>query len=242
MHQHTGNWAGKTVSNAKGEYEYNKNTYEIIDLPGTYSLMSNSEEEEIAKNYICSKPNDCIVVVVDATRLERSLNLAKQIMQIENKVIVCVNLLDEATKKGISIDLEQLTKKLGVPVVGVIARKKKTLKNLCQIIEDVCNGKIKIEPKSTEHEENVEKEIEKMQKEIEKICSKVVHLRKSNYNESDRKIDKILTSKLYGIPIMIIFLGIIFWLTITGANYPSELLSDFFTRNRKQTNGILYIF
>ena len=104
--------------------------------------MSNSEEEEIARNYICFEESDCIVVVVDSTRLERNLNLVKQIVEIQNNVIVCVNLLDEAAKKGISIDLELLEQKLGVPVAGVIARRKKTLKELCQKIEDVCTGKI----------------------------------------------------------------------------------------------------
>lgn len=260
--------------------------------------MSNSEEEEIARNYICFEESDCIAVVVDATRLERNLNLVKQIVEIQNNVIVCVNLLDEAAKKGISIDLELLGQKLGVPVVGVIARRKKTLKELCQKIEDVCTGKIKPEPQFTKYEENVENAIKKLQNEIqikienektarwmaikflegnnkitekitqkygvrisetnmqvakrelkeekienllvgaimrdiEAICKEVVHLRKSNYNERDKKIDKILTSKLYGIPIMILFLGLIFWLTITGANYPTEILSNFFTRNRK---------
>ncbi len=274
---------------------YNSNLYQIIDLPGTYSIMSDSEEEEIARDYICFEGNDCTVIVVDATRLERNLNLVKQISEMTDKIVLCVNLLDEAAKKGIKIKLDILEDELGIPVVGVIARKKKTLKELTKIIEKVCKNEIKIEPKFTHYEENVENAIEKLQKEIEKqvdnkrtrwisikllegnkkivnkikekfnikisetniiiakqelknlkedfttsivsaimkeseeICKKVIILKNSNYNERDRKIDKILTSKIFGIPIMLLFLGIIFWLTITGANYPSEILSNFFT-------------
>ena len=255
--------------------------------------MSNSEEEEIARDYICFEQNDCTVVVVDATRLERNLNLVKQVAEITDKIIVCVNLLDEAAKKGIKINLEKLEEELGIPVIGVIARKKSTLKKLTQTIEKVCKNEIKTEPKLTDYEENVENAIQKLQIEIEKqvenskkarwisikflegnekitskikqnlgiqiseinlqvakqnlkgdltseiverimkeaeaICNKVVELTKLNYNEKDRKIDKILTSKTFGIPIMILFLGIIFWITVSGANYPSEMLSNFFT-------------
>lgn len=288
---------GKTVSNATGEYEYNENTYEIIDLPGTYSIMSSSEEEEIARDYICFEHSDCIVIVVDATRLERNLNLVKQISETTDNIVVCVNLLDEAVKKGITINLELLQQKLGVPVVGVIARRKSSLKKLTKTIEKVCKKEIKITPKITTYGEIVENSIEKVQKEIEKqeknhkkarwisiqllednermiskikdkfniqiseinlkiakqnieksgenlsdiivshivkeaeeICKEVVSLRKGNYNERDRKIDKILTSKTFGIPIMLLFLGIIFWITVTGANYPSEILSNFFNQ------------
>lgn len=297
MHQHTGNWAGKTVANTTGEYEYNKNIYEIVDLPGTYSIMSNSEEEEIARDYICFEQNDCVVVVTDATCLERNLNLVEQILEITNTVVVCVNLLDEASKKGINIDLGKLEQKLGVPVVGVIARRKKTLKNLIQKIEQICKKQIKPEAKFTKYEENVEIAIQKLQKEVnkqinnnklarwisikilennekivekihttynlnlsqtnlqvakqelknlkqevstsivssimhtaEKICKEVVEYRNSKYNERDKKIDKILTSKSLGIPIMLLFLGVIFWITVTGANYPSEMLSIMFTK------------
>ncbi len=117
MHQHTGNWTGKTVSNAYGICKYSDKKFLLVDLPGTYSLMSNSSEEEIARNYICFGNSDYTVVVVDATCLERSLNLVFQIMEMTNNVIVCVNLLDEAKKKSIEIDLKKLSQMLGVPVV-----------------------------------------------------------------------------------------------------------------------------
>lgn len=125
MHQHTGNWPGKTVANAVGTCTYHNKELLLVDIPGTYSLMSNSEEEEIARNYICFGNPDTTVVILDATCLERNLNLVYQIMEITPKIVVCVNLMDEAKKKGIKIDLEEMEQILGVPVVGTIARKKK---------------------------------------------------------------------------------------------------------------------
>ncbi len=117
MRQHTGNWPGKTVSNAYGVCNHNKEKFLLVDLPGTYSLMSNSQEEEIARDYICFGDSDACVVVVDATCLERNLNLVLQILEMTKRAVVCVNLLDEAKKKSIEIDLEHLSKLLGVPVV-----------------------------------------------------------------------------------------------------------------------------
>lgn len=138
MHQHTGNWPGKTVSNATGNCIYQDTDFLFVDIPGTYSIMSNSEEEEIARDYICFGNPDCTVIVVDATCLERNLNLVFQTMEITNNIVVCVNLLDEAKKKKIHIDLEKLSDELGVPVVGTTARKKKTLDNLMHTIKQVC--------------------------------------------------------------------------------------------------------
>lgn len=138
MHQHTGNWPGKTVANAMGLCKFNTKKFLFVDIPGTYSIMSNSEEEEIARDFICFSKPHATIVVLDATCLERNLNLLYQIMEITPNVIACVNLLDEAEKKGIKIDLNLLSLKLGIPVVGTIARKPKTLKNLLQTIDDVC--------------------------------------------------------------------------------------------------------
>ena len=305
MHQHTGNWPGKTVANASGTYTFNNNEVLLIDIPGTYSLMSNSQEEEIARDYICFDNPDVMVVVVDATCLERNLNLVYQTMEITDKVVVCVNLLDEADKKGIKVDIEKLSDLLGVPVVGTVARKKRTLKKLIQTIEGVATEKIISTPEQIKYVPVIEEAIKivenvvknklnesnlklsrwislklidgdekiinsienyleislKDDKEIalklneakillmknninsnnfrdnivssivfqaEKINKNVCEYKNSKYNERDRKIDKILTSKKFGIPIMLAFLGLIFWLTITGANYPSQLLSKFF--------------
>lgn len=142
MHQHTGNWPGKTVANASGTNTFKGKEFLFVDIPGTYSLMSNSEEEEIARNYICFGNPDATVIILDATCLERSLNLVFQTFEITSNVIVCVNLLDEAKKKGIHIDLKKLSEFLGVPVVGSIAKKKKTLTNLMETIYNVCTKKI----------------------------------------------------------------------------------------------------
>ncbi len=138
MHQHTGNWPGKTVSNAMGMCEFNNKKLLLVDIPGTYSIMSNSEEEEIARNFICFGNPNATVVILDATCLERNLNLLYQIMEITPNVIACINLLDEAEKKGININLHLLSLKLGIPVVGTIARKPKTLQKLLKTIDDVC--------------------------------------------------------------------------------------------------------
>lgn len=128
MHQHTGNWPGKTVANATGNCSYKGNDFLLVDIPGTYSIMSNSEEEEIARDYICFGNPDATVIVVDATCLERNLNLVFQTMEITDNIIVCVNLLDEAKKKKIEIDLDKLSLELGVPVVRNNCKKKENFR------------------------------------------------------------------------------------------------------------------
>ncbi len=124
LHQHTGNWPGKTVANATGNCTFRGNDFLFVDIPGTYSIMSNSEEEEIARDFILYGNPDATVIVVDSTCLERNLNLVFQIMEITKNVVVCVNLLDEAKKKKIKIDLKLLSKELGVPVVRNYCKKK----------------------------------------------------------------------------------------------------------------------
>jgi len=266
--------------------------------------MSNSEEEEIARDYICFGNPDATIIVVDGTCLERNLNLVFQTMEITNNIIVCVNLLDEAKKKKIKIDLDKLSEYLGVPVIGTIARKKKTLNELMEIVYKVCKKEIIpnpnkiLYPKAIENcienieeilkdefnidntlhrwislkimddekkiVESIEKNLsidlinnpniknikEKIYKNLneqnitptnfkdiivssimaqaEKICQNVCTFENSNYSQRDIKIDKILTSKKFGIPIMILFMGIIFWITIVGANYPSQALFSMF--------------
>ena len=231
MNQHTGNWTGKTVSNAAGKCTYLDKNFLFVDIPGTYSIISRSKEEEIASTFIRSDVSDVTVVVVDATCLERNLNLVFQIMNITSNVIVCVNLLDEAEKKKIKIDLKMLSDLLGIPVVGTTARKKRTLNSLIDTIYKVCTGEILCSPNKFTFPENCseDEKICFLIKHCEKISNKVCSFDRNNYRSFDRKIDKILTSKTFGIPIMILFLGFIFWITIVGANYPSSLLSDFFT-------------
>lgn len=299
LNQHTGNWPGKTVSSACGTYTYNKKDFLLVDLPGTYSLMSNSQEEEIARDYICFEEPDATLVIVDATCLERNLNLVYQVMELTNKVIVCVNLLDEAQKNGIDIDLETLSKLLGVPVIGTNARKNKTLKKLISTIDEVCSNRDIFSPILVKYHPTIEKDIELISDKIKNIIlpnnednthlyrwlslqlisqdakilntienhfhidtSKLINLldlnaldltskrdlivssivfraedvsndvctfNDTNYKNRTRKIDKILTSKTFGFPIMLALLGLIFWLTIIGANYPSMWLTNLFS-------------
>lgn len=230
MNQHTGNWTGKTVSNATGNCTYLDKNFLLVDIPGTYSLISHSKEEEVATEFISSNISDVTVVVVDATCLERNLNLVYQIMNITNNVIICVNLLDEAKKKGIKIDLALMSHLLGVPVVGTTARCKKTLVNLMKTVYNVCTGSIICTPKKIDFPKNISEEdiISTIMKHCERISKKVCHFTRNEYNSFDRKVDKVLTSKIWGIPIMLLFLAMVFWITIVGANYPSSVLSDFF--------------
>ncbi len=231
MNQHTGNWTGKTVSNAAGQCTYLDKKFLFVDIPGTYSITTHSKEEEIASDFIRSDISDATVVVVDATCLERNLNLVFQIMDITPNVIVCVNLLDEAKKKKIKIDLDLLSDLLGVPVVGTTARKKKTLDNLLNTIYKVCSGETAMCPKKIVYPDGVTSdEIPSIIiKHCEEICDKVCSFERSDYTSFTRNIDKVLTSKTLGIPIMLLFLGLIFWITIVGANYPSSILSNFFS-------------
>ena len=230
LNQHTGNWTGKTVNNACGKYTYLEKDFLIFDLPGTYSIISNSLEEEIASSFISSGISDLTIIVVDATCLERNLNLVFQIMEITSNIVVCVNLLDEAKKKDIKIDLNLLSDLLGVPVVGTAGHDKKTLNILIDTVYNICINKTIISPNKMTFKTDLtnEAKISMIVKKSEEICKKVCTLNKNNYRSFDKKIDKILTSKTFGIPIMLLFLGLIFWITIIGANYPSQMLSDFF--------------
>ncbi len=135
MHQHTGNWAGKTVSNAQGIAHAGGETYLLVDIPGTYSLVAHSAEEEVARDFICFGESDAAIVVCDATALERNLNLVLQIMEVHPHVIVCVNLMDEAKRRHIDLNLALLQDRLGIPVVATVARKKKSLSALLSAVE-----------------------------------------------------------------------------------------------------------
>ena len=140
LRQHTGNWPGKTVALAQGSSTIGGNTYTLVDLPGTYSLLSHSPEEQVARSFLCQEEPDAVIAVCDGTALERGLNLVLQILEITPRVLVCVNLLDEAAKKGIGLRLELLAKRLGVPVVGVVARDKGSLENMKTALNDLCLG------------------------------------------------------------------------------------------------------
>lgn len=147
LRQHTGNWPGKTVNRAEGAFTYQGEKYKLVDLPGTYSLLSTSEDEEIARNFILFAQPDVTIVVVDATRLERNLNLTLQILEITGNVVVCLNLMDEAKRKGIDIDVKALQKELSVPVVDTVARYEEGFDRLLAAIADVAENP-QTEPKA----------------------------------------------------------------------------------------------
>ncbi len=300
LRQHTGNWPGKTVVKAEGSFSYRDKRFKLVDLPGTYSLLSDSDDEEVARDFILFGKPDVTVVVVDAGRLERNLSLVLQILQITPKVVLCLNLMDEAERHNIKIDYRTLARELHIPVVPTSARNNKGLDDLLQAISQVASGNysdrqliIKKLPKKTD--EAVNKIVDKLAhsdsdfqskqwvalrllendqsvidglkqgklstqlkdtdvRDILKLVtesqgnidhkiyddltgavySRIYELikdtvQKDNSHQSfrvDRLIDKIVTSKTWGFPTMLLLLGIVLWLTITGANYPSQLLSD----------------
>ncbi|HCM88969.1 MULTISPECIES: ferrous iron transporter B [Vagococcus] len=234
MRQHTGNWPGKTVDLAQGYAQHNNKGYVLVDLPGTYSLMAHSQEEEVARDFIESADSEATIVVCDATSLERNLNLVLQIMQITPKVIVCVNLLDEAKKKKIDINLLKLQELLGVPVVGTSAVKKQGLDELMTQVENIITGKITANPYMREalnqiHQES-ETEILAILDRASVISNEVITFGDKDFDKRDRALDKVLTQKSTGIPIMILLLLLIFWFTIVGADAPSNFLADHFNR------------
>lgn len=297
LKQHTGNWVGKTVGNAVGSYIYHNDLYEITDLPGTYSLCAHSAEEVIARDHICFAKPDVTVVVCDASCLERNLNLVLQITEITDRVVICVNMIDEASKKNIAVDIQKLSDILGTEVVATSARSKKGLDKLLSAIEKTASGKNRRAPNPIIYTKRTESAISELmplangitddarkQRFIclrllqndddmkKSLCSKygicsekyepllqradelISQTDKSFADETvscifitaegiaaecvrkstdkkfirDRKIDRILTGKLTGIPIMLLMLLAILWITIAGANYPSALLSELF--------------
>ncbi len=142
LRQHTGNWPGKTVTRAEGGFEYQGQRYKLIDLPGTYSLLSTSLDEEIARDFLLFGRPDVTIVVADATRLERNLNLVLQVLEITSRAVVCLNLVDEAQRHGLTVDDRQLARDLGVPVVPTVARFGRGLPELLAAVADVASGRV----------------------------------------------------------------------------------------------------
>lgn len=170
LHQHTGNWPGKTVDNAQGGFQYNQKSFLIVDLPGTYSLLAHSVEEQIARDFLCFANPDVTVVVLDATCLERNLNLALQVFEITPKVIVCLNLMDEARKKDLVIDVPSLERELGVPVVATAARQGKGLIELREKIFQVAGGSLKTTPRQIIYSCEVENAVKELLPLVEDIA------------------------------------------------------------------------
>ncbi|MGE5508300.1 MAG: FeoB small GTPase domain-containing protein [Chitinophagales bacterium] len=166
LNQHTGNWPGKTVAQAHGTYTYRNRSFLLVDLPGTYSLLASSVEEQIARDYLCFNRPDATVVVVDATCLERNLNLVLQVMEITNKVVVCVNLIDEARRKGVLINREALAEELGIPVVLTTARSGEGLKELRAVVLGVAEGTVTPRPRLVRYRADVESAVSALEQAI----------------------------------------------------------------------------
>lgn len=292
LHQHTGNWPGKTVDLAKGYYTHQDKAYAMIDLPGTYSLMSHSKEEEITRNFISFEACDVCIVVCDATCLERNLNLVLQTLEITNQVVIALNLMDEAKKKEIEVDINKLENALKIPIIPMSARNEKGFENLKDAIHQIITNPISKEGNRITYHEEIEKSIhtlckviklkqlnprfvalklldpqtnndmfyeqitnKTMVKKVQKdqinrlsklklyerfeelivmalhakaktIAQSAITFHNSNYLSYDMKLDRILTSKRLGVVWMIALLSIVFWITISGANVPSAILSD----------------
>lgn len=299
LKQHTGNWPGKTVECAKGNVEDKGNKFQLVDLPGSYSLLAHSEEEEIARDFICFEKPDAVIVVCDGTTLERNMNLVLQIMETTKNVILCVNLLDEAKRKNIEINLNKLSDILKIPVIGTAARSGKGLEKIFPSLYELFSNK-KDDIYIVRYPEELEREISILQEDLEKflpdtlnarwatvrvleddksffeslskyenidlsanknldekikasrlrlqdktynlekikdsiveafvsnaeeICKDTVIYKNKNYNQRDRKLDKLFTSKTTGFLIMFLLLLGVFWITIAGANVPSDLIN-----------------
>lgn len=298
MHQHTGNWTGKTVGNAYGTCMVNKTPCTLVDIPGTYSLIPHSAEEKIARNFICFSGCDAVIIVCDATCLKRNLNFVLQTLEVTNRVILCINLIDEANRKHITVNCQKLSSTLGIPVIPTSARQGEGLKELTNSIGEVLQKSP--EPMQFFYRPEIEEAISKIESDINTVTDKLPprflsvrlldgdpdflediekflgmslsknpSLEKSladaratlaqkgyeastlrdalvfdlfqtadritqdslseqtGYNNRQIRADKFLTGKITGIPTMLLLLLAILWLTISGANYPSQWLSSF---------------
>jgi ferrous iron transport protein B len=147
LRQHTGNWPGKTVTRAEGGFQYGGRRYKLVDLPGTYSLLATSPDEEVARDFLLFGQPDVTLVVVDATRLERNLNLVLQVLEITDRVVLCLNLMDEARRHGMTVDERSLARDLGVPVVPMAARQGEGVERLLATLGGVATGEIACAPR-----------------------------------------------------------------------------------------------
>ena len=223
LRQHTGNWPGKTVGSAQGYCEHGGHGFVIVDLPGTYSLCAHSQEEEITRDFILSGEADVTVIVCDATCLERNLNLALQTRAVTERAVLCVNLMDEAQKKQIQIDIAGLSKHLGMPVVGASARSGRGLSELMDAVQrTACLPHVQAaQPLCDDPVQRTEEIFQ----EAERICGACVTHGNPAADARRFRADRLLTGRLTGIPVMLLLLSLVFFITLAGANYPSALLS-----------------
>ena len=293
LKQHTGNWPGKTVCTARGDFSHKDINYSLIDLPGTYSLFPLSQEEIVARDFICFGNPDAVIVVCDSTCIERNLNLLFQVMELTDNVILCLNLLDEAKKKGIEINKSKLEEMLGIPVVLTAARSGYGMDELKETLNTVVHGNYKFNNKPVYYDDEIESMVNSIKDELYEIIPSInprwlglrlidgdesiltslndytendilddlntiksklpdifdkskirSHLSKTTYDyaksisdqvvtitnskafDRDEKIDRVVSSKIFGIPLMLLLLCGVLWITIEGANIPSEILSN----------------
>jgi GTP-binding protein len=177
LKQHTGNWPGKTVTRAEGGYQFNGVRYKLVDLPGTYSLLSTSQDEEVARDFLLFGQPDCTIVVTDATALERNLNLVLQVLEITDKAVVAVNLMDEARRKGIEVDTRALSRDLGVPAVPISARNGEGIMSLLSTVADVIEGSIATNPRRVEGTPAFQKAIRELTPLIEQLAPGIPNAR-----------------------------------------------------------------
>ena len=238
MSQHTGNWTGKTVDSASGGYYYKFVDYTLVDLPGTYSITGLSEEEKIASDIIKSNDYDCVVCVVDATCLERNLKLVLEILELTDKAVLLLNLCDEAEKKNISINVETLSKLLGIPVVRATARSGKGINELLETVHLVCSGGIR--PAPVKHGfGSDEGSFYKINALAGKIAFECVTRLPSKKERIEARLDRILLGKYSSIPVMLALIALVMWLTVVGSNYPSQLLQQLFSFLEERLAGLL---
>ncbi len=304
LRQHTGNWPGKTVSRAEGGFEYRDVRFKLVDLPGTYSLMAASQDEEVARDFLLFARPDCTVVVTDSTALERNLNMVLQVMEVTSRVVVCVNLIDEAERKGIRVDAEALSGELGVPVVLTSARSGRGVRELVETVYDVAEGSRIAAPRLADPPPQIAAALDELsplaslaapdaenprwiayrlldgdhrvrqalatgelavgeedgrEREARELVARADELRptlapdfrdatvealyaraevavaeavsekgSSRIRDLDRRIDRIVTSPVFGLPIMLGLLSLVFWITVIGANVPSQILASMF--------------
>ena len=314
LNQHTGNWPGKTVASAEGLCRHGGKAYRLVDLPGTYSLLAHSAEEEVARNFLCFSRPEAVCIVCDATCLERNLNLVLQTLEITPRAAICLNLMDEAKKRKLRIEPARLEALLGVPVMGCTARQKNTPARLFSLLERATEGKENRRSYMPRYPEEIERALvpvcRALQKkdcrglaprwvalrllegdptlmeeldrhlgpdfrrdaglfiamteaerllaeggippgelpdrivatlagEASRLAAAVVTGEEKSYSAADRRLDKVLTGRRWGIPIMLGLLAVIFWLTISGANLPSALLAKGLFRLQDLLSGAL---
>ncbi len=240
MKQHTGNWTGKTVVCCEGSFCHGEKDFLLTDLPGTYSLSSFSREEEVTRKALLTQRFDCAVIVLDSGALERNLRLALEVLSVYPKALVCLNLIDEAKAKGIFVNEERLSKELGVPVIKTCAAKKQGLDELKDGILKLCGDSSEKRAKNVLYEDiSPEGNKSAVFMRCRKIASDCVKRVGDNKKaERDKKLDRLLTSKTTGIPMMLLLCAVLFWITAVGANYPSRLLSAAFDGIKTELYGL----